>query len=324
MARAGCRALRLVVGLTGLGLAGPSRELLERIHREFRRSRYWPDVTYRLAQRAAEAKDNQRAGQLAAELLKANTEPRIREYALYMQGQLAAAAEQWDQVRPVLEPLLREFPASTLRLPSEFWLAEATYRQGDYDAAGQRFEHLVQAAKGQQQPWLTMVALRRAQIRAEMHNGTRPKPSPPPSKSPIRISSNSMRPITCWPLPGGPGRFRRRPALVSEGDPLAPRRQDRDGRHGTMDDRRIVFPPEELSGGREGISPPGDFIRLSHAAIRALLQAGKCYELLGQWKEAVELYDRLLKVYPQTTFAEEARRRLSAARGHVKEVPNQP
>ena len=42
----------------------------------------------------------------------------------------------------------------------------------------------------------------------------------------------------------------------------------------------------------------------------ALLQAGKCHELLGEGKEAAALYQRILKTYPNTTFAEEAAQRL--------------
>ena len=45
----------------------------------------------------------------------------------------------------------------------------------------------------------------------------------------------------------------------------------------------------------------------------ALLQAGKCRELLGELKEAHKLYSRLLKNYPDTPSAEKARGRLSAA-----------
>ena len=45
----------------------------------------------------------------------------------------------------------------------------------------------------------------------------------------------------------------------------------------------------------------------------ALLQAGKCYEMLAQWEDATEIYGRLLKKYPDTDFSEEATRRLRVA-----------
>lgn len=45
----------------------------------------------------------------------------------------------------------------------------------------------------------------------------------------------------------------------------------------------------------------------------ALLQAGKCHELLGEWKQASELYAKLLKSYPETPFAADASKLLQAA-----------
>ena len=40
----------------------------------------------------------------------------------------------------------------------------------------------------------------------------------------------------------------------------------------------------------------------------ALLQAGKCYEQLGKWKDAGDAYARLLKLHPKSEFAGEAPR----------------
>jgi len=48
----------------------------------------------------------------------------------------------------------------------------------------------------------------------------------------------------------------------------------------------------------------------------ALLQAGKCHELLGETKEAGELYQRILKTYPNTPFAEQAQGRLQNPGSH--------
>ena len=40
----------------------------------------------------------------------------------------------------------------------------------------------------------------------------------------------------------------------------------------------------------------------------ALLEAAKCYELLGHWPAAAETYSRLLKTFPDSPFNEEAGR----------------
>jgi len=45
----------------------------------------------------------------------------------------------------------------------------------------------------------------------------------------------------------------------------------------------------------------------------ALLQAGRCYEALHEWKQAAEMYARVLKNYGQTSFAKQAALLLPAA-----------
>ena len=52
----------------------------------------------------------------------------------------------------------------------------------------------------------------------------------------------------------------------------------------------------------------------------ALLQAGKCHEMLGQWDEATKLYAQILKVYPATRVAEKATLRLRMARQRADTV----
>jgi tetratricopeptide (TPR) repeat protein len=46
----------------------------------------------------------------------------------------------------------------------------------------------------------------------------------------------------------------------------------------------------------------------------AVLQAGKCHEMLGEWKQAADEYTRLIADYPDTGFVEEAKERLQRAR----------
>jgi TolA-binding protein len=49
----------------------------------------------------------------------------------------------------------------------------------------------------------------------------------------------------------------------------------------------------------------------------ALLQAGKCHELLGEWREAAGLYERLLTRYADTPAARDAAARLKTAQKQV-------
>ena len=45
----------------------------------------------------------------------------------------------------------------------------------------------------------------------------------------------------------------------------------------------------------------------------ALMQAAKCHELLGEWKDAAKVYKWLMEKYPDTSFAKEAPQRQRAA-----------
>jgi TolA-binding protein len=58
-----------------------------------------------------------------------------------------------------------------------------------------------------------------------------------------------------------------------------------------------------------------------HWQAAALLQAGKCYEQLGQWKNAGDAYSRLLKMHAQTQFATEARERLREVQAQIASRP---
>ena len=46
----------------------------------------------------------------------------------------------------------------------------------------------------------------------------------------------------------------------------------------------------------------------------SLLQAGKCYEAIGRWQQAIDLYQRLIERFPHPEFVDDAKRRLSVAR----------
>ena len=50
----------------------------------------------------------------------------------------------------------------------------------------------------------------------------------------------------------------------------------------------------------------------------ALFQAGLCDEQLGQWKNAVDDYESLIREFPKSEFAEKAKPRLEVAKQNVK------
>ena len=50
----------------------------------------------------------------------------------------------------------------------------------------------------------------------------------------------------------------------------------------------------------------------------ALFEAGKCHEQLGEWKQASELYDRIIKEFPEAPVLDDSRERLRNARERIK------
>ena len=307
--------------LADSGKQAEADKLRARIHQEFRQSRFWPDATHLLAQRAAVERDYAKAATLLDELLAVRPQPKIREPALFLQGQVAQVQNQWDRVRKAYETLLADFPQSTMRLTAEFWVAEAVYRQGDYDAAGKLFDRLATetgtqlVSKGAQQPWQAKVSLRRAQVLVQMKKWT------------------EAQQIAEKIAPEYPNFAEQYEADYVVGRCLAAQ-ADFDGARKAY--AKVI---KSSTGAKTETAAMAQFMigesyihqKNFQAALReylrleilyayptwqalALLEAGKCHELLGEWKEAAQVYDRLLTVYPTTPCSSEAKQRLQAAR----------
>lgn len=300
--------------LKKLGKPADADRLFERLRGAVPRSPFWADALYRLAEHAHQAKDFDRANRLLAELLAGDPGPKVTPHALYLQSQVAAGSEKWELVTPPLARLLKEFPDSPLAPLARYFVAEAAYRQGDYDAAGRLFEELAEAKPGKEEKWLPMVALRQAQLLALQ------KKWPEALDLAQRLAAEHPDFEQQYEIDYLIGR-----CLASEG---------------RFDDARTAYRKVARSktGGKTETAAMAQWMigesyfhqKNYETAIReylkteilyayptwqagSLLQAGKCHEILGEWKQASELYARLLKMYPQTTFANEASKRLREA-----------
>ncbi|MDX1945539.1 MAG: tetratricopeptide repeat protein [Pirellulaceae bacterium] len=138
-----------------------------RLADDFPQSKFWADATYRLAERAARTKDLPRAAELCDQLLRAQCEVALRERALYLRGQIAATAGDWDNVARFMQQFMDDYPASGVRLSAEYWLAEADFRRERFVEAREKLERLERQADGRGESWLAMAPLRRAQCLAQ-------------------------------------------------------------------------------------------------------------------------------------------------------------
>ena len=297
--------------LSDMGKTAASSAMLQRLRKEHPQSRYRADATYRLAQRALAAKDYSRASELASQLLSDKPDGGIREHALYLQGQIAVTQQDWHQVRQAFETLAKEFPDSPSRLVAEYWVAETAYRLGDYRTAGRLFNRLAQRTQGRRDAWLAMIPLRRAQVLAQLDKW----------KEAYVLASKIEAEF--------PDFQQQYEADYLIGRCLASGADFQGARDAYL---KVIRSPAgaktETAAMAQWMIGETYFHQDNHAAAlreylkveilyafptwqaAALLQAGKCRDLLGESKEADNLYARLMKQYPRTRFAEEAARRM--------------
>jgi len=286
-------------------------DLFARLPKEYPQSRFAPDATYRLAQRALAAKQYARAKELVSELLSGKTDARIREYARLLEGQIAVSEQKWGEVRRSFEALLKEFPESRQGLAAEFWIAESMYRSGEFAAAAERFEQLAQKAQGRRDAWLAMIPLRRAQVLAQ------------------RKKWEEAYAIAAKIEAEYPNFEQQYEVDYLIGRCLQTRAEIQAAREAF---KKVIRSPAgaktETAAMAQWMIGETYFLQKDYAAAvheylkveilyayptwqaGALLQAGKCHELLGERKEAAQRYASVIKSYPDTSFAKQAAERL--------------
>lgn len=300
--------------LDDLGQTDQSSTLFERLRKEHPQSRYWADATYRLARRAFAAKEYSRASELIGQLLAERPDAGIREHALYLRGQIAVTEEDWDQVHQAFTALAKEFPESPSRLVAEYWVAETAYRRRDYRTAAGLFDALAQRTQGRHEAWQAMIPLRRAQALAHLDQW---------SEAYAMVSKIAAE------FPNFEQQFE---ADYLIGRCLASRADFQGARDAYL---KVIRSPAgaktETAAMAQWMIGETFFHQKNYeAALReylkveilyayptwqaaALLQAGKCRELLGESREADKLYTRLMKEHPGTGFAQEAAQRMGNA-----------
>jgi TolA-binding protein len=268
-----------------------------------------------LAERAAHAGDYSQAEKLLDQLLATDCEPNILAHALYLRGKAAGEQRRWTDVPVFMQRVVDEFPDSTLRAPAVYWIGEAYYRLERYEEAELAFAGVAEETQERNDPWLAMVPLRRAQVRAQQ--GKWQDAYDIAAAIPQRFPEFRQQYEVDYLL----GRCLSSQARFSEAREAYLRavRSPTGGRTETAAMAQWMIGETYLHQKEYDLA-----IRAYHRVeslyaypqwqAAALLQAGKCHELKGEWKEAVGLYAQLLKQYPHTEFAEDAALRLKDLR----------
>ena len=128
--------------LRDAGRRAESDQQFQKVHDDFRTSRFWNDATFRLAESAVADKHFDAAAKLLNELMAAQPPTDMLAHVIYLQGELAAGRQKWDEVEARMDQVAHDFASSSLGLPAAYWVAEAEYRQGKFDEAGKRLAEL--------------------------------------------------------------------------------------------------------------------------------------------------------------------------------------
>jgi TolA-binding protein len=309
--------------LADQGKTEESSKAFERLRREFPQSSFRLDATFRLAQRAFADKQYSRARELASEVVRENAGPEVRENAMFLLGQIAAGEGKWQEAFEAFTAVVKEFPSGTLRVLAEYGAAEAAFRRGEGEAALSRFQKLAADLDSRDKKLAAVALLRQAQVLAQQEKWDEA----------LRLASQ---------LDSFAGFEEQYEADYIVGRCLARRAEFEKARERY---RRVIASP----GGRKTLTAANAQLMIAEtyfhqknyeSAVReylkteilyafpavqaaALLQAGKCHEALGEWKQAAECYARLIDRYRDTVFAKEAAERIAVAKQKAEATARQ-
>ncbi len=292
----------------------------DRLLKEFPDSPRGADARYNLAVSAFASKDFDRVLDLLKPLVAEGSTagPKLERPALNLYGRTQAERSDWPGASTTFNRLIAEDTEGTYRREARFWKAEVAFKSGD--------------AKGAEPEFAALAA-------------------DPPVESDFKglASTAKARRVQCL---AQLGRWEDTIAAADAfqssdtGDPLAPEVDYARGRAcqglARFDEARESF--DRVIAARKGadLAARAQLMRGEtyfheqkyKEALReyyrviiqynapewqavALLEAGKVHEKLDQWKEAAESYEKLRTQFPKDRNAEEAGKRLEAARARI-------
>jgi TolA-binding protein len=292
--------------------------LFARLHDEFPNSEYVSDSTLQLAERSYADKQYDRACELIAQITSGQATGAVRQQAQYLAGRVAAAQEKWDDVEKSLAPLIAESPDCEWALAAEYLRAEASYRRGQYAESAERLAALSKASGARGQAWSAAAQLRRAQalVQLKQWHEALEVARALAAQSPDFDQQYEVDYVIGRCLAAQADLAGARAAY--EKVVLSPRAaQSETAALAQWMIGETYFHQEDYSAALTEYEKTLREFPTARVCAAALLQAGKCHELLGHWDAAVAAYRQLMEKYPTSELSTEAARRVELAQARV-------
>jgi TolA-binding protein len=292
--------------------------LYARLQSEFPASEYAPEATLQLAERAYAEKQYDPAGELVSRITAGQSSAVVRQQAQYLAGRVAAAQEKWDDVETSLAQLIEESPDCEWALAAAYLRAESSYRRGRYAESAERLAVLARDDGARRQAWSAAAQLRRAQALVQL------KQWHEALEVARALAAQSPDFAELYEVDYVIGR-----CLTAQADLAGARTAYQRVLHsprGAQSETAALaqwmigetyFHQEDYSAALAEYEKVPRQFPTSRVYTAALLQAGKCHELLGHWDAALATYRQLIQAHPTSELSAEAARRVELAQAHA-------
>lgn len=293
--------------------------LLEDIYKNYRSNSIWSDAALRLAQHLYSSKRFAESRAIADDLLSENPVDEIATRAHLLLGQIAVQQKQWADAANIMRTVAEKRGDAQIRFQARYWHAEATYQLNDFARARELFSALSPSAESGAEKLAPWIELRTGQCALQLEDYA----------TAYTVGVAGQQKYT---------QFERRYEFVflqgraefARGDlelakvtfqrvvdtPEA--RQTETAAQSQWRIGEALFLQERFAEAIEAYYRVDSLYDFPHWRAAAMLQAGKCQERLRNYRQAMILYSNLLKKFPDSEFAEQARKRLSALERQVR------
>lgn len=298
-----------------MGKLEDSTRHFEKLVSDHPKSKYWSDAAYRLLQRNVKQGNADKAKNLISKIVhrsenEADVPNEVLARVRFFQGQIAVAEKDWTGVESAMVALAPLELHAGLKAQATYWLAESLYQRGKLEQAHKAFES-IQASQDLNSKHRPGVTLRLAQILGQQN---RWEDAESLSRSAMKLFVEFDSRFEYQYLIA---RSLERKGLLNDAQSMYQEVVDSaNGRlteTAAMAQWRIgeaLFHQEKYAKAIQAYYRVDSLYSYPRWRSAALLQAGKCQEQLGNPANARKLYQRLISLYPDSSYLAGAKERL--------------